>query len=231
MSTSGQAAQSDPARAVVLRGRPAVTDPLSRVLTLVAQPRQLDLRDASGPTSFAEADLRSANSAGARISASEMAAILERRRAIERALRTIDPAASLLAPASQIPWTRLGGLFDAFAGIRGVGFSKMTKALHPKRPRLIPILDSIVQGYLAEDDPGPDHGFAERALALVKGYKRDLDQNRPALETLRHELADRGHPMGEVRILDVLILSVASGPSRGRRRGTRRPTGRQCADH
>jgi hypothetical protein len=32
-----------------------------------------------------------------------------------------------------VPWLPLRPLFDAFADIRGVGFSKMTKALHRKR--------------------------------------------------------------------------------------------------
>ena len=80
-----------------------------------------------------------------------------------------------------MPWQALGQLFDGFADIRGVGFSKMTKALYRKRPALIPILDSIVQRYLADDDPGPDAAFGARALALVRGYKRDLDRNRGSL--------------------------------------------------
>jgi hypothetical protein len=49
-----------------------------------------------------------------------------------------------------VPWVALGQLFGAFAGIGGVGFSKMIKAMHPKRPALIPMLDSIVQKYLYE---------------------------------------------------------------------------------
>ena len=80
-------------------------------------------------------------------------------------------------------------LFDAFADIRGVGFSKMTKALHPKRPALIPMLDSVVQTYLEDDDLGAQAPFGERALALVRGYKRDLDRNSAAVRAVRQELA------------------------------------------
>jgi hypothetical protein len=101
-------------------------------------------------------------------------------------------------------------LFDAFADIRGVGFSKMTKALHPKRPALIPMLDSVVQAYLADDALEAEAPFADRALALVRSYKRDLDRNRVALGAVRTELAGRGHELGEVRILDLLIWSVAA---------------------
>ena len=158
--------------------------------------------------SFAEADLRLANRGGARISAAEIASILERRRRIERALLALDPDASLAGAASSLPWLPLRQLFDAFADIRGVGFSKMTKALHPKRPALIPMLDSVVQTYLADDDLGPKAAFGERALGLVRGYKRDLDSNRTALRAIRQELARRRYGLPEVRILDLLIWSV-----------------------
>lgn len=157
--------------------------------------------------SFAEPDLRLANRGGARISAAEIATVLERRSAIERALRQIAPDASLV---QAVPWEPLEQLFDAFAGIRGVGFSKMTKTLHPKRPALIPMLDSVVQAYLVDDDLGRQAPFGERALALVRGYKRDLDGNRAAVRAVRRELARRGYDITEVRILDLLIWSVAA---------------------
>jgi hypothetical protein len=140
-----------------------------------------------------------------------MAAILERRRAIERALRAIAPGASL--GASSVPWTPLRQLFDEFADIRGVGFSKMTKALYGKRPALIPMLDSVVQKYLEGDDLGADAAFGERALALVRGYKRELDRNRVALRAVRKELAKRWYDVTEVRILDLLIWASASPTS------------------
>ena len=167
-----------------------------------------DARSTTRPTAFGEADLRWANRGGARIAATEIAAILERRVAIERALRAIAPNASLAGPADAVPWFPLGRLFDGFADIRGVGFSKMTKALHPKRPALVPMLDSVVHEYLKDDDPGTATPFGERALALVRGYKRDLDDNRATLGEVRRQLADRGHELTEVRILDVVIWST-----------------------
>jgi hypothetical protein len=182
-----------------------IEDPV-RVLLGFLESWRLEPGDSSA--SFGESDLRLANRGGARIAAAEIAAILERRRAIERALRAIAPDASLTGPARAVPWPALSQLFDGFAGIRGVGFSKMTKALHPKRPALIPMLDSVVQKHLEADDPGAHAPFAERALALVRGYKRDLDRNRVAVRALRRELARRGHDVTEVRILDLLIWSV-----------------------
>jgi Family of unknown function (DUF6308) len=122
----------------------------------------------------------------------------------------IAPGASLAGPADCVPWLALGQLFGAFAGIGGVGLSKMTKALHPKRPALIPMLDSIVQKYLRDDDPGAQASFGERALGLVRGYQRDLERNQVTARAVREELARRGYQLTEVRILDLLILYAAA---------------------
>ena len=118
------------------------------------------------------------------------------------------PGASLSGEVNSVPWLPLRQLFDGFADIRGVGMSKMTKALYPKRPALIPMLDSIVQTYLRDDDLEAQAPFAERALALVRGYQRDLDRNRAAVQAVRQDLTMRGYRLTEVRILDLLILSA-----------------------
>jgi hypothetical protein len=65
-----------------------------------------------------------------------------------------------------------------------------------------------VQGYLEDDDPGAQAPFGERALALVRGYRRDLDTNGAAVRAIRQELAGHGYGLTEVRILDLLILSA-----------------------
>ena len=192
---------------VVLRNGLDVVDPLGAVLGFLER-WNFDVGPPSGSSSFSESDLRRANRGGARISAAEVAAVLARRRAIERALRTIAVDASLAEAATSVPWLPLYQLFDAFADIRGIGFSKMTKALHSKRPALIPMLDSVVQKYLRDDDLGVNAPFGERALGLVRGYKRDLDLNRDALRAIRLGTAGHGYELTEVRILDLLIWSV-----------------------
>jgi hypothetical protein len=120
-------------------------------------------------------------------------------------LRRVQPDASLADGTSSIPWLALTRLFNAFADIRGIGFSKMTKALHKKRPALIPMLDSVVQSYLTTDGPEPpaEGSFGMRAVALVRSYKRDLDRNRSSLQEIQQELASRGYRLTEVRILDL----------------------------
>jgi hypothetical protein len=197
---------------IILRGGVAVEQPLELALEFLAAYSGYEVGDTSGPASFDERDLRLANRGGARISAGEIAAILERRGEIECALRKIHPAASLADATSSIPWIQLTRLFDAFADIRGVGFSKMTKALHRKRPALIPMLDSVVQAYLTRVDPGTCSSgtFGERATALARSYKRDLDRNQSALCELQRELARRECRLTEVRILDLLIWSISA---------------------
>jgi Family of unknown function (DUF6308) len=209
--TYGDPVMTSSDRPVVLRNGVDIEDPLRVVVGFLEAHWAFDVSDPSGPVSFGESDLRLANRGGARISAGEIAAILERRRAIERALRAIASEASLAGVASSVPWLPLRQLFDAFADIRGVGFSKMTKSLHRKRPALIPMLDSVVQKYLQDDDLGAQAPFGERALGLVRGYKRDLDRNRAAVRAVRQELARRGYGLSEVRILDLLIWSLQAG--------------------
>jgi hypothetical protein len=152
-------------RPVVLRGAAEITDPLGVVLRFLQAYRQVDRDERTRSMLFGEPDLRRANRAGARISAAEIEALAERRTAIEAALGAIAPDASLARSARDAPWAALRQLFGAFADVRGIGISKVTKALHPKRPALIPMLDSVVQAYLADDDPGVRAAFDERGLA------------------------------------------------------------------
>ena len=70
--------------------------------------------DSSGSPLFDEGALRLANRGGARISAAEIAAVLERSGEIDRALGTIHPDASLADGANAIPWESLTQLFEAF---------------------------------------------------------------------------------------------------------------------
>ena len=195
---------------IVLRNGVELREPLPIALAFLEKWPETDA--ASPPSSFDEADLRLANRGGARISAAQIATILSRRPEIEHALAEIPLRTSLTAGTRSLPWSRLTELFDAFGGIHGVGFAKMTKALYKKRPALIPILDSVVQAYLATDTSG---SFGERATELVRSYKVDVDRNGATLRELRRELRGLGHEITAVRLLDLLIWSASVAPQRG----------------
>ena len=80
---------------VVLRSGADIEDPLTAVLAFLKAPGRFDVSDPARSESFGEPDLRLANQGGARISMAQIAAILERRDPIERALQDIPPGTSL----------------------------------------------------------------------------------------------------------------------------------------
>jgi hypothetical protein len=82
---------------VSLRGGIEIQDPLEAVSGYLESWR-FEAGDAS--SSFDESDLRLANRGGARISAAEIAATLERRRTIELELQVIAPGVSLAGTGS-----------------------------------------------------------------------------------------------------------------------------------
>ena len=157
---------------VVLRNGVDIEDPLSIVLGF-RRPLAFDVGDPSLPTSFGEPDLRLANRAGARISAAQIATILTRRRAIGQALQAIAADASLTGAADSLPWLPLRQLLRRVRGHPGGRLFEDDQGAVPEAPGADPLLDSIVQEYLQDGDPGAQAPFAERALGLVRGYQRD----------------------------------------------------------
>ena len=122
---------------LTLRSGVEVEDPLGLALEFLEAYASYETYEPSGSASFDESDLKRANRGGARISATETAAILERRMEIERALRDIDTDASLTDAASSIPWIAMTQLFDSFADIRGVGYLDRVRAARATVRRLV----------------------------------------------------------------------------------------------
>lgn len=110
---------ASPVRPVVPRSGAGIEDPLRVVLGFLKAPGRFDVSGPLRPVSFGEPDLRLANRGGARISATQVPAILQRRRAIEWALRAIPPGAPLPAAVNSVPWLPLRQQFGAFTDIGG----------------------------------------------------------------------------------------------------------------
>jgi Family of unknown function (DUF6308) len=155
-------------------------------------------------------DAQIANRAGARMSSREIDALMGHASEIEDALRRIPGDQSLAAPAEEIPWEALHDLYAAFGGIPGIGLAKATKALHKKRPHLIPMLDSVVATYLRSVDEIPVGDFADEALGLTRSYKIDLDANSDTLVSVQHGLNEQGYTLSLCRILDLYTWTYAS---------------------
>jgi hypothetical protein len=200
--------------AIVLRSGFTIEDPLNTALGFFrtdAAYRVYDGLPVAADATISEPDIRVANCGGARISAAEVAALLERRAAFEAALARIPPPASLSNPDDEIPWPALADLYGAAEGVRGVGLAKLTKFLHKKRPALIPMLDSVVVRYLRSVDELPPAGTAlgELATALTRSFKRDLDPNLAAIRAVQRELAASGYELTECRLLDLFVWEHA----------------------
>jgi hypothetical protein len=154
-------------------------------------------------------DAQIANRAGARMSSREIDAFMGRKAQIEDALRRIPGDASLAEHTKRIPWDALHDLYGAVGGISGVGLAKATKALHKKRPHLIPMLDSVVAGYLRSVEQIPIGDFADEALGLTRSYKVDLDANAETLVSVQHGLNEQNYTLSLCRILDLYTWAYA----------------------
>jgi hypothetical protein len=97
------------------------------------------------------------------------------------------------APALE---TALGALLQ-----RGRGISVSTKMLHLKRPRLVPVLDSLVVEQLGASMPTTP----ARGVALIDHVRQVSKQNREALDQIADYLGARGVDRSAVRILDALV--------------------------
>jgi hypothetical protein len=99
---------------------------------------------------------------------------------------------------------------------RGVLVASATKVLHRKRPRLIPMLDSVVlRHYLSGPERGPllartiekvsAESAADAAMVALDGFRSDLAAAAPGLSMLREALSNDGFDLSMVRILDILV--------------------------
>lgn len=187
-------------------------DPLELALLFLQHDhgyRTYDSQPTRADAEWRREDAQIANRAGARMSSREIDALMGRADLIESALERIPGDLSLAVPAGEIPWDALHELYAGFGGIPGIGLAKATKALHKKRPHLIPMLDSFVAGYLRSVEDIPVGDFADEALALTRSYKVDLDANSATLVSVQHGLTEQGYTLGLCRILDLYTWAYA----------------------
>ena len=172
--------------------------------------RTYDAQPTRADAEWRREDAQIANRAGARMSSREIDALMGHAPEIEKALRRIPGDQSLATPTEEIPWDALHDLFAAFGGIPGIGLAKATKALHKKRPHLIPMLDSYVAAYLRSVEEIPVGDFADEALGLTRSYKVDLDANSDTLVSVQHGLNEQGYTLSLCRILDLYTWTYAA---------------------
>jgi hypothetical protein len=201
------------ADALVLRNGICIERPLEAALEFVTSDgsyQRYDLAPVQQDNALTESDIRAANAIIARMPSRVIAGIFTRAPAINAVLARIPPSASLVADDADIPWAQLNALFRAMDGIPEVRLPRQTKVVHKKRPALIPILDSVVEGYLRQvDSPKRTGNPAAYAVDLIRSYKRELDANVTALVSLRRELLQRDIDLTECRLLDLFIWAYS----------------------
>lgn len=104
-----------------------------------------------------------------------------------------DAWPSDVAPALEAAFTALLGL--------GRGVSRSTKMLHLKRPRLIPVLDSLVVAQLGSPMPMTP----TKAVSLVDHVRRVVHDNAAVLQQIIDYLGLHGVDRSHVRVLDALL--------------------------
>lgn len=146
-----------------------------------------------------------------RMSGNTGLAVWERREDIERGLRLIPADADLAAVL--VPWEGVQALFDPFQSIPRAKLGIATKILHKKRPGLIPMLDTLLQGHY--------HGRLGKARAktlggygvnLMKLFREDLMAVLPEVAALCEVAATQGKPVTPVRMLDHMVWSQLVEP-------------------
>jgi hypothetical protein len=198
---------------IVLRNGTRIEDALEMALDFVEHDgsyQSYDLAPVAQDDVLSESDIRVANAMIARMSPRVIADIYARAPVINAALGHVPPSASLAIAEDAIPWRALEELMRAMDRIPEVRLARQTKVLHKKRPALIPILDSVLETYLRRVDGLRRTGDAARdAVELIRSYKRELDTNPLAIQTLQHELRQRGIDLTECRLLDLFLWAYS----------------------
>ena len=114
-------------------------------------------------------------------------------------------------------------LIDLFTCEKRIALGKTTKILHKKRPKFIPVLDSVVENFLRKNFPYCVKGESCTA-AMLSVYKMLLVERSDTLCQIQAVLEPRGFVLSTVRILDFLIW--LKWRKSGSRSGKPLPTGK-----
>jgi hypothetical protein len=142
-----------------------------------------------------------------RMSGNTGLAVWQCREAIESGLQRIPPRADLAA--AEVPWDGIQALLDPFQFIPRAKLGIATKVLHKKRPGLIPMLDTLLQGHyhrhLGRTRAKTLGGYAVNLMGL---FREDLLAVLPEVSALCSIAAERQKPVTPVRMLDHMVWSV-----------------------
>ncbi len=153
-------------------------------------------------------DIWLANGIGARIELKHFIELWKKREEIGEHLAKIpaDVDLSDLSLDGKNLWKDLKALFNA-CRCRGISYSRMTKILHKKRPRLIPIVDDdvVAYRYLGGSWLGASD-VSEYLVTATKHIQDDVVRNLSTLKSIQARLWHKKQiDLTLLRIFDILL--------------------------
>jgi len=160
-------------------------------------------------------DIRAANLLNARMRQTAQERLLRKRQSINDVLTQVPSNLDLWKAGESSPvWQNIEKLLDVICAVHYVGLASATKVLHKKRPRLIPVLDAIIQQYYRQawhtghlssarmSDFSYEAGFG---VWLTRCFRQDLLSCEPEISGLCGMLRTLGAALTPVRVLEALI--------------------------
>lgn len=139
--------------------------------------------------------------------ASKVQSIWKNKKPVEKALSHIPADVSL--QDEHLSWENLETLFKAFCDIPWAGAAVSSKILHKKRPKLIPIYDSVIAIYINScNAEAPLPRGSSKAAHMVWGmkcFRNLLLGSLEDIERLRGLPEMSRFPLSAVRVLEVLL--------------------------
>ena len=131
----------------------------------------------------------------------------QNRAKIQAALESLPVGARLHHPwpNEQSMWRVIQDAYLACWGHQ-VGPTRITKVLHKKRPRLIPLIDRVVViGRYYKSYPGRPRVGVGGMMGVTRTIREDMMANAAALRRLQKELEEKGITLTQVRLFDILL--------------------------
>lgn len=138
--------------------------------------------------------------------ASKVQSIWRSKGPVEQALAAVPAHVAL--EDGNVPWEAVTALFDRFCEIKYAGAAVATKILHKKRPRLIPIFDSVISACIsrcADLVPPARASEGERLVCGMKSFRNMLIGCVDSIRRLLLEPEVRTYSLSPVRALEVLL--------------------------
>jgi Family of unknown function (DUF6308) len=178
-----------------------------------AYPAYDDLWTGSGPDEVNDGDLLAPGMLNAPIDVAGLYALQRIRprlkAALERTPETVTLTSAIEDGSLQDRMKSFFGVLDE-RRLAHVGFTKLTKILHRKRPKFVPIHDKFVrkcyvggEGYPVH--PNKNRMWADYASEMAAAMDGDI---RRQFTTLEHLRADSGADVSTLRVLDVIAWNA-----------------------